>query len=310
MSFTQEVKSELSRVEPTCSHCERALLAALVRVEGTLGLAGKGAYRLEVSTDVAESAKLVHTLVRKLYGLQTQLSFRRSVLHSTLNYLIEVPNQPGLEGALVDLGVLKPEGGLEMGIRPSITEKLCCASAYVRGAFLGSGFVSNPHGEFHFEMTVENQQLAEDLVALMALKDINGRITQRRNAYVVYLKSGQGITDFLAFAGAHTCALAMEEQRVIKSVRNDVNRSINAEVSNQRKASNAAVDQVFAIRRVLQEYGVDNLPPALQEVCRLRARYPQATLKELGEMANPPLSKSAVYHRIRRIEAMAEQLQE
>ena len=310
MSFTQEVKDELSRVEPGCSHCERALLAALVRVEGTLFFAGKGRYRLEVSSDVAENAKLAYTLLKRLYGLEVQLSFRRNVLRSTLNYFLEVPDQPRLADALVDLGVLTEDGGLELGIKPKLVEKLCCSSAYLRGAFLGSGFVSNPHGEFHLEMTVESEALADGLVQLMGLKGIPGRITARRSSFMVYLKSGGAIADFLAFVGAHSAVMALEEQRTIKSVRNDINRSNNAEISNLRKASNAAVDQVFAIRRVLKEYGIDNLPPALREVCRLRAAYPEASLKELGEMANPPLSKSAVYHRIRRIEEMAQELDE
>lgn len=308
MSFTQEVKEELARVEPECSHCEQATLAALVRIEGTLQFGGKGVYRLVISSDVYESARLILTLLHKLYNLQTQLSIRRNVLHNSLNYLIEVPNQAGIQDALYELGVLTKDGGLELGVRPSLVEKNCCAAAYLRGAFLGSGFVSSPRGEAHFEMTVESEQLAEALVSLLALKDIHARVSTRRSAYMVYLKSGSDIVDFLTFSGAHSCALRLEEQRVLKSVRNDVNRTINAEVSNQRKASNAAVDQVFAIRRVLQEYGVENLPPALQEICRLRARFPQASLKELGEMANPPLSKSAVYHRIRRIEAMASEL--
>ena len=126
---------------------------------------------------------------------------------------------------------------------------------------------------------------------------------------MVYLKSGSAILEFLAFAGAHQSALAMENARVIKSVRNDVNRMTNAEIANQAKAANASVDQLYAIRVVLEAHGMENLPPALQDFIKLRVTYPDATLKELGERANPPLSKSAVYHRVRRIEQMAKEAQ-
>ncbi len=304
MSFTSEVKEELSRVEPVCSHCDRAVLAALVRIEGTLFFGGKDRYRLEIATDTSSVARLVIKNIHELYHLKTELTVRRSVLHKTPNYLINVVSQPHLSEALQDLGVLG-EDGLELGIKPSLVNKQCCAAAYLRGAFLGSGFISNPRGDFHFEITVESRQLADDLVELMAAKGINARIQQRRNSFMVYLKSGEAINEFLAYSGAHQAALAMENERVVKSVRNDVNRMTNAEIANQMKAANASVDQLYAMRTVLEAYGMENLPPALQEIIRLRVAYPDATLKELGEHASPPLSKSAVYHRVRRIEQMA-----
>lgn len=307
MSFTADVKDELARVAPTCSHCEKATLAALVRIEGTLFFSGQKKYRIEIATDVPSVARLIIKLLHTIYHLKTNLTARRSVLHKTPNYLIEVPAQAKLEEALRDMGVLSDDG-LELGIKPSLVEKQCCAAAYLRGAFLGSGFISNPRGDFHFEITVESEALAEGLVALMEQKGIKARIMPRRSSYMVYLKSGTAILEFLAFVGAHHCALTLENERVIKSVRNDVNRMTNAEIANQAKSAHASVDQIFAIRKVVEAYGIDKLPPAIQEVIRLRVNYPDATLKELGEHADPPLSKSAVYHRIRRIEEMAKEL--
>lgn len=307
MSFTAEVKDELSRIPPVCSHCEKATLAALVRIEGTLFVSGQSKYRLEIATDVPSVARLVIKLLHELYHLKTNLTVRRSVLHKTPNYLIELPSQPLLAESLMDMGVLSPQGGLMLGIKPELVAKECCTAAYLRGAFLGSGFVSDPRGDFHFEITVENEQLAEGLTSLLNRKSIKARVMQRRSSYIVYLKSGASIFEFLAFTGAHRSALAMENARVIKSVRNDVNRQTNAEIANQAKAANASVDQLYAIRTVLETRGIDNLSPALQEFIRLRVAYPDATLKELGERAVPPLSKSAVYHRVRRIEQMAKE---
>lgn len=309
MSFTAEVKDELARVAPDCPACEKATLAALVRIEGTLFVSGPNRYRVEIATDAPAVARLVVRLLHSLYELKTNLTMRRSVLHKTPNYLIEVPAQAHLAEALRDMGVLSAEGGLELGIKESLVAKPCCAAAYLRGAFLGSGFISNPKSDFHFEITVESDALAEGLVALMARKDIAARIMQRRNSYMVYLKSGNAILEFLAFTGAHQAALSMEEERVVKSVRNDVNRMINAEIANQQKASNAAVEQIYAIRTVVEHYGMENLPPALQDFIRLRVLHPEASLKELGERANPPLSKSAVYHRVRRIEQMMREIE-
>ena len=237
MSFTAEVKDELARVPPTCSHCEKATLAALVRIEGTLFFSGQGKYRIEIATDVPSVARLIIKLLHELYHLETNLTVRRSVLHKTPNYLIEAPSQPRLAPALVDMGVLSPDGGLELGLKPDLVEKQCCTAAYLRGAFLGSGFVSDPRGDFHFEITVESEDLAGGLVDLLDRKGIRARVMQRRSSYMVYL------------------------------------------------------------------------PPALQDFIKLRVTYPDATLKELGERANPPLSKSAVYHRVRRIEQMAKEAQ-
>ena len=307
MSFSTDVKEELARVPATCSHCERALLAALIRIEGTLFISGQGRYRLEVVTDVPSVARLAWRLLHETYGLRTELTTRRSVLHKTPNYLIDVPSQNGLTEALRDMGVLG-ESGLELGVAPELVAKQCCAAAYLRGAFLGSGFVSDPRGDFHFEITVESREMADDLARMMEEKSIRARVMQRRQSFIVYIKSGESILEFLAYVGAHQSALVMENARVVKSVRNDVNRQTNAEMANQMKAAAASVDQIYAMRAVLEAYGPERLPPALREVIRLRVAYPDATLKELGERANPPLSKSAVYHRIRRIEQMAREL--
>lgn len=307
MSFTADVKEELVRVLPVCSHCEIATLAALIRIKGTLFLSGPGRYRLEIAIDTPSIARLVIRLLHSLFDLETELTTRRSVLHKTPNFLIEIPTQDNLEHALHEVGVLTG-GRLEMNIRESLVEKQCCAAAYLRGAFLGSGFISNPRGNFHFEIIVESEVLANGLVELMETKGIQARVLARKNSYMVYLKSGDAIAKFLAFTGAHQNTLVLENERVSKSLRNDVNRITNAEIANQAKSVNASVDQIFAIRKVVDAYGIENLPHALQEFIKLRVGNPDASLRELGEQADPPLSKSAVYHRVRRIEQLAREI--
>ena len=307
MSFTTDVKSEMTRVAPTCSHCDAAVLSGLMRTEGSLFLSGKGRYRMEISTDIPAVARLIIRLLHGLFKLRTELTVRRSVLHKTPNYLITVPGQPHMEDVLRQLGIIDGSGFVA-GIAPHLVNKRCDQAAYLRGIFMGAGFVANPKGDFHFEMTIETEQLARDIVELMRENKINARIMNRRNSYLVYLKSGSAITAFLALAEAHQSVLAMENERVIKSVRNDVNRQVNAEMANQAKSAEASVEQVVAIRKVVDRYGMENLPPALREYISLRIAYPGATLKELGSYANPPLSKSAIYHRVRRVEQMASEI--
>ena len=307
MSFTAEVKDELSRIEPKRQCCLKAELAALVRIEGTLSFSGPNRYRLEVATETAPVARAVIKLLHGIYGLKTELTVRRSVLHKTNNYLITVPTQPGLTEALGELGIVG-EGGFSLGIEPKLVKKDCCAIAYLRGAFLGGGFVADPHGDFHFELTAETEQLAEDLVGLMARFGVEARVAKRRGTYAVYLKGAEPIVNFLALVGAHRALLRTEDVRIIKSMRNDVNRLVNAEIANQQKTVEAAVSQIEAINALIAAKGIENLPPALAELAELRLVHFDVSLRELGELADPPLTKSAVYHRVRRIEEMAAEL--
>lgn len=302
MSFTAEVKDELASIKPNCSSCRKAELAALIRIEGTLTISS-GRPRLEVSTDNVAVARLIIGLLHSIYDLKTELTVRRSVLHKTYNFLIIVPSQIALADALSDLGILSPSG-FEMGIRPELVEKDCCAGAYLRGAFLASGYLADPRGDFHFELTTSSQQMADDFVALMKRYDIVARIKRRHNMVSVYIKGADHIVSFLALVQAHKSVIKLEEIRVVKSLRNDTNRRVNAEMANAQKASNAAVEQIESIQKMFEYFDMDNIPDSLAEIARLRLMHPDASIKELGEYAKPPLSKNAVYHRLRRIHEM------
>ena len=313
MSFSYDIKEELARVQPACSHCNRAMLAGYARLTGALHMKGAGAFSLEISSDIALVARTLTQILHDEYHLQTEITMRRSVLHKNVNYLIDVPAQPTLMNILRDLGFFdKPKKSTSVeeivftqGISRHLIAKKCCAAAYIRGAFLSSGFVSDPKSNAHFEITLEDEVLARDIVHILSNNHIPARVKARRGGYVIYLKSGEHIVNFLSFSGAHSCALKYENARVMKSVRSGVNRQINAELANQKRAAVAAVDQVFAARAIIEHYGAGKLTPALQEFIRLRIKYPNASLKELGERASPPLSKSAVAHRVRRMMQLA-----
>lgn len=299
MSFTAEVKDELSRITLGHEACKKAELSALVRIEGHLS----GKYRLELVTEIAPVARIAVRLLHEIYHLKTEITTRRSVLHKTYSYLITVPAQVGLKEALVDLGIIS-ENGLEMGIVPRLVEEQCCLVSYLRGAFLGGGFIANPKRDFHFELSCGHENLAHGLVALLAQNDIPAKAIMRRSSWIVYIKGAEPIVDFLALAGAHKSVLAIEEVRVTKSIRNDENRRVNAEIANQAKSIEASLSQIQNIQLLIDKKKLDSLPKALQEVALLRLNHPEASLRELGELASPPLSKSAINHRIRRIDEL------
>jgi len=300
VSFTAEVRDELSRLEQTRECCNKAELSALLRLDGSVTRTGADQYRLEVSTENAQVARRIIKLLRRLYQLKTELTVRRSVLHKTNNYQITIPNQPRLLTVLEELG-LAGSVYLGGGIEPSLIKRECCAMAYLRGAFLGSGFIASPQGDFHFEIRTHTQTLAEELATLMARFTIEGRVIARRGAWTVYLKGAEPIINFLALVGAHNALLETENVRIIKSYRNDVNRRVNAEIANQAKASEAALSQLEDIKLIESAVGLDTLAPALADFARLRMQNPDVSLRELGEASDPPLSKSAVNHRMRRL---------
>ena len=303
MSFTAEVKDELTRIVSEHEACRKAELSALVRIEGHLS----GKYRLEVVTELAPVARIAVRLLHDIYHLKTEITTRRSVLHKTYSYLITVPAQLGLKEALADLGIIS-ESGLEMGIVPRLVQDHCCLVSYLRGAFLGGGFIANPKRDFHFELSCGHESLANGLVALLAQNAIPSKAIVRRNAWIVYIKGAEPIVDFLALVGAHKAVLAVEEVRVTKSIRNDENRRVNAEMANQAKSIEASLSQIQNIQLLVDTKGLDSMPKALQEVALLRLAHPDVSLRELGELASPPLSKSAINHRIRRIDELVQKL--
>lgn len=307
MSFTAEVKDELSRVEGRCDACDVAELAALVRVCGALSFHGSGAYSIRVSTETGAVARTVIRLAHKVFDLDTSLTVRRSNLHKTRNYLIEIPEHKGLEQALIKMGVLVLGRGYSTGIAARVVARPCCRAAYLRGAFMAGGFIADPRGDFHLEIAVTGDEFADDLVELLDDENITARVNRRRGSYAIYLKSFDDIARFLIVIGARRTAHAVENVRVMKSVKNDVNRRVNAELANQARSTGAAADQLALIDAVEREVGLESLPPALAAFCEARRAHPDLSLRDLGASMRPTMSKSALYHRVLRLEQLLKQ---
>lgn len=308
MSFTAEVKDELSRVSGEGPDCALAELSALMRVCGTLSFYGAGRYTVRIATETGSVARTVMRLVHKRLDLETSLTVRRSVQRKTRNYLIEIPDQPGLAQDLVDLGILVPGQGISRGIPEHLLHSTEAKRAFVRGAFMASGFVADPRRDFHLEISVSGDEFAQALCELLVRMGIRARLNHRRGSHAVYLKSFEGVRDLLRAMGAQLSALAVENVRQLKSVKNDVNRRVNAELANERRSSRSGADQLHLIGRVSSTVGLETLPHALREFCELRVRNPEMSLAELGSLCNPPASKSAMYHRVLRLQKLVEPL--
>lgn len=304
MSFSAEVRDELSRQEPTCEYCDLATLAALSRVCGMLSIAGPGRYRLQVATETGAVARTMIGLTHKILKLKTEFTARRSVLHKVRNYLIALPDQADLDKALVLLGILDRHGNLVRGVPHHVVARPCCKLAYIRGALIAGGFVADPKGDFHLEIAVQGKEFAEALAALIGTLGVPARVNARRGAFAVYIKSADDIKRLLAAVGARNSVAEIEEARAVKSVKNDVNRRVNAELANQTRSAGAAQRQLELIAELESRGLRDGLPQALEEFCRLREAHPDLSLRDLGDLADPPLSKSALYHRVLRLEKM------
>ena len=303
MSFTAEVRDELSRCEPACEYCNLATLAALVRVSGTLSITGEGR-RLTVATETGAVARTMINLTHTVLKLKTELTPRRSVLHKVRNYLITLPEQPGLDKALVLLGILDRKGRLVAGVPRHVVARPCCRLAYLRGALIAGGFVADPKGDFHLEIAVSGEELAEGLAQLIEQVGVHARVNRRRGAFAVYIKSAEDICQLLDAVGAKRSVASVRDARAMKHVKNNVNRRVNAEFANQSRTADAAQNQVELIARVHAEGLYETLPEALRTFCDLREAHPDLSLRDLGALVDPPLSKSALYHRVLRLEKL------
>jgi len=308
LSFSTEVKTELARLESKRSCCQRAEISAIIHMDGSLHILGNERFALDVSTENAAVARLLYKYLASFFNLKVESIVRRSVLHKANNYLIHIPHQDGIAQALNELGILDDHMVVAPGILPRVVRKDCCAVAYLRGAFLGGGSISNPKGGYHFELTTDNAELAIDLQSLINRMGLHPKINDRKRNFAVYLKDSEEIIKFLALIGAYNALLKWEDERILKEMRSQVNRLVNCDTANLNKAVNAAAKQVEDINVVESELGLKNLPTSLQEFARVRVEYPYVSLKELGELFSPPLSKSAVYHRARRMSQLAERL--
>ncbi len=298
MSFSGNVKEELVAYISSARHCQLAELASLLLFSaGTC----EGNMHLRLDTENEAVVRKCFTLLRKTFNIDTVMQGKERL----------IPDD-ALESKVIQaLHLGRMENG-ELDLTASVNSLLiknsCCARAYLRGAFLSIGSMSDPQKSYHLEFVCNEKVQALQLQAILQEFQIEGKIIRRKKYNVVYLKEGSGIVDLLNVMGAHVSLMNLENLRIVKEMRNSVNRRVNCETANISKTVTAASKQIEDILLIRDKYGFENLPDNLRQMAEIRLEYPDAALKELGEYLEPPVGKSGVNHRLRRLSEIADKI--
>lgn len=308
MSFSISAKNELARLYSSQTCCQKAELAALIRLLGRISNEKQDleeAAPLEIVTENAAVARKVLSILKSLSGIRGEVLVRRKTrLRKNIVYFLRIPYQPGVFGLLAELGLSRDSESL-----PSdLLRKECCRRAYLRGVFLSRGSVNKPEGAYHLEIVIDDKKQAAEINRLMGRLSMTAKSSKRKGKQVIYLKGSEQIVRFLSIVGAHGALLDFENTRIYKDMRNQVNRLVNCETANLNKTVNASVRQLENIKLIKNVIGYDKLPATLREIAELREKYPDASLKELGVFTNNAISKSGINYRLRKIEELAENL--
>lgn len=306
MSYASEVKKELTGIEVRDQNA-RAELMALIRMNGTLGIANHE-MTLNIQTESPAIARRIYSLIRQLYQVECDISVRRKMkLKKNNTYVVRLNYHT--QDILGDLGILEDFQIKERVPVELLADDLMIRS-YLRGAFLAGGSVNNPEtSRYHLEIYSLYEEHNEMIAEMINQYGLNARMTNRRSGYIVYLKEAEKIADFLQLIGATTSMLKFENIRIVRDMRNSVNRLVNCENANLDKIANASNKQIENIKYIDARVGLGNLPEKLRAIAETRLQHQEVSLKELGELVpGGPISKSGVNHRLRKINDYADQL--
>ncbi|WP_125766929.1 DNA-binding protein WhiA [Lapidilactobacillus wuchangensis] len=309
-SYASEVKKELTQLEVHPEHA-RAELAALLRMNGSLAIAHRQ-FVLNVQTENPATARRIYSLLKQTYAIEAELLVRRKMkLKKNNQYIVRVANNA--EQILSDLNIVSKTDQLNILTRVPdwILHDDQLSRSYLRGAFLAGGSVNNPEtSRYHLEIYSLYDDHNQDILALMNQFQLHAKTTERRSGYISYLKEAERIADFLRVIGATNAMLKFEDIRIVRDMRNSVNRLVNCETANLNKTIDAATRQIENIKYLQRTVGLDSLPDKLQEIAELRLTYPETTLGELGQLVpSGAISKSGINHRLRKLNEMAEKMQ-
>ncbi|MBC1320447.1 DNA-binding protein WhiA [Listeria welshimeri] len=307
MSFASETKKELTHMDVSDSDA-KVELAAFIRMNGAISFSNQLVI-MDVQTENAAIARRMYQLLKDLYEVPIELLVRRKMKLKKNNVYI-VRLKSGTRGILEDLCILEPPMTFTKSIDRGFVKKRSAKRAYLRGAFLASGSVNNPEtSSYHLEIFSVYEEHNEAICALMNQFDLNARTLERKNGFITYLKEAEKITEFLSIIGATSALLHFEDVRIMRDMRNSVNRLVNCETANLNKTINAAVRQIDNIKYIQSTVGLEALPERLREIAALRIANEDVTLKELGEMLTTgQVSKSGINHRLRKLDQIAERL--
>ncbi|WP_175990322.1 DNA-binding protein WhiA [Bacillus sp. Marseille-Q1617] len=307
MSFASETKKELTNIEvKDC--CANAELSALIRMNGSLSFSNQMLV-VNIQTENAAIARRIYTLIKKGYDTPVELLVRKKMRLKKNNvYIVRIKEDT--KKILEDLKILGEGFTFIHNISEDLLKKKCCRRSYLRGAFLAGGSVNNPEtSSYHLEIFSLYAEHNEALSELMNTFGLNSKTLERKKGFITYLKEAEKITEFLNIVGAHNSLLRFEDVRIVRDMRNSVNRLVNCETANLNKTIGAALRQVENIKFIEKHVGLGVLPDKLREIAELRVTYQDVTLKELGEMVSGgTISKSGINHRLRKIDQIAEKI--
>lgn len=330
MSFSRKVKEELSSHLSAARHCQIAEAAAIISMCGRICINEKNEYYIKIHTENLTVARKYFNLIQAAFSVQCEIRVSRhricqkyrtkpdseDVPHIRIKscmYHVMIRNAEDSMRVLEAVKLLDRQGNIREEL--SLTQNLviqntCCKRAFLRGIFLAGGSISDPEKSYHLEIVTQVLPKAEQLCEIIRTFDIEARIVKRKKVYVVYLKDSSQIVDFLNVCEAHIALMELENIRIMKEMRNSINRQVNCEAANIGKTIRASVRQADDICLIRDKRGLESLPENLIEIAKLRLQFPDASLKELGDKVSPPLGKSGVNHRLRRLSEIAERIRD
>jgi DNA-binding protein WhiA len=320
MSFSKDVKDELSQHISSARHCQIAEVAAIISLCGRISISIKDEYTIKIHTENLTVARKFYLLIRSAFDVNAEISVRRRSSTATeessvkgLTYIVLI-KEPEVALMILKATRLLNENG-DIGENLSVVDNIvvqnsCCKRGFIRGAFLAAGSISDPSKAYHFEIVLPTRSKAVQLREILQAFDVDAKIIQRKKNYVAYVKEGSQIVDVLNVMEAHIALMNLENVRILKEMRNSINRQVNCETANINKTVAAASKQVEDILFIKETIGFGELDEALEEMAILRLEQPEASLKELGELLQTPIGKSGVNHRLRKLSIIADNLRE
>lgn len=312
MSFSSEVKEELYGHIASSRHCQLAEIAAIIDASGLIEKGPDGEIILFLQDDNELVIRKFFTLLKKAFNIGT------SILETVTDikvggriYRPAVTDSEALRSILGAVRIIDDKGAirdLQSGVNPMVTRNSCCKRAFIRDSFLCLGSISDPNKGYHLEFVCDSMEQAEALREMIQSFDIEARIVSRKKYFVLYVKEGAEIVDLLNIMEAHVSLMELENLRIVKEMRNSINRRVNCEVANITKTVNAASKQIEDITYIKDHHGFDNLQDGLRQMAEVRLENPDATLSELGQLLDPPVGKSGVNHRLRKLSDLADKI--
>lgn len=312
MSFSSEVKEELSRQTDSARHCRIAFLTALfhmapVLTEDTIG----------IRTDLEYAAEAFAGVLKKVVASEVTQDRRPRGRSWEITVTVSGKDQVRslLEAMKLDRSPVTGQLPVQEEIRsilPSriLLQKTCCRRAYLRGVFLMTGSVSDPSKSYHLEIVFQRPEDARMIVHLMDSLGFGARVSKRKGREVVYLKESEQISDLLGAMGATLCLMKLENERILKDIAGNINRQVNFDAANLKKTGVTSKRQREDIEYIEKTIGLGTLPATLQQAAALRLEMPDASLQELSEASHPHVGKSGINHRLKKLEAIAGELRE